>query len=182
MSDLTPLIPRQPAPELVVDLVGGGRFDLAAERPEAFTLVVFYRGLHCPLCAKQVQELEQKRGEFERRGVGVVAISSDTRERAERSKEKWGVERLRLGYGLDLAAARRWGLYVSTGRGEEPSLFTEPGMVLIRPDGTIYAVSVQSMPFARPPLSELISALDFIAGKDYPARGEVTDVSSAKAA
>lgn len=40
------LLPRTNVPALVVDTVGGRRFDLANRRPRAFTLVVFYRGHH----------------------------------------------------------------------------------------------------------------------------------------
>jgi hypothetical protein len=55
---------------------------------------------------------------------------------------------------------------------EEPALFSEPGLFLVRPDGTLYYAAVQTMPFARPHFDELIGALDFAIAKDYPARGE----------
>jgi len=42
----------------------------------------------------------------------------------------------------------------------------------VRPDGTLYAASVQTMPFARPSFKELAGALDFVIKEDYPARGE----------
>jgi hypothetical protein len=85
---------------------------------------------------------------------------------------------LRIGHGLPLAVAREWGLYVSTSRGvtstgmEEPALFAEPGIFLLRPDATLYYGAVQTMPFARPHFDELLGALDFAVAKDYPARGE----------
>ena len=74
--------------------------------------------------------------------------------------------------------AREWGIYVSSGRGttsagvEEPPLFNEPGLFLVRPDGTLYASVVASMPFVRPNLGELLKSLDYIIENDYPARGE----------
>jgi hypothetical protein len=43
---------------------------------------------------------------------------------------------------------------------------------LIRPDRTVYYLSVQSMPFVRPAFGEMVQALDFIIKNDYPARGE----------
>jgi hypothetical protein len=79
---------------------------------------------------------------------------------------------------LTLTVARQWGLYISSSRGkssikvEEPSLFSEPGVFPIRPDATLYYGAVQTMPFARPPFSELLQAIDFVIAKDYPARGE----------
>ena len=60
MTDLVPLFPRQPVPPLNVNLAGGGLFDLRSERPKHFTLLVFYRGLHCPICKSQLKELEVK--------------------------------------------------------------------------------------------------------------------------
>ena len=69
-------------------------------------------------------------------------------------------------------------LYISTGRGmtsagvEEPPLFTEPCVFLVRPDRTLHWASVQWMPFARPHFREIVAALDFVIAKDYPAPGE----------
>ncbi|KQU49923.1 alkyl hydroperoxide reductase [Bosea sp. Leaf344] len=179
MTDLTPLFPRQPVPPLVVPLAGGGSFDLAAESPEQFTLVVFYRGLHCPLCKAQLRDLEAKLPEFERRGVGVVAVSTDVQERAEQTKSDWTLQNLRIGFGLGLLQARAWGLYVSSSNGktsaglEEPPRFAEPALYLVRPDVTLYFCSVQTMPFARPQFSDVLSAIDFVVASGYPARGEV---------
>jgi len=44
------LTPDTQAPALKLPLVGGGTFDLAAEKPDNFTMVIFYRGYHCPVC------------------------------------------------------------------------------------------------------------------------------------
>jgi peroxiredoxin len=183
MADITPLIPRQPVPALAVPLAGGGRFDIDKEKPDRFTLVVFYRGLHCPICRTQLGDLEAKLPEFTKRGLSVVALSSDIAERAERAKLEWKLPNLRLGYGLDLNAARTWGLYISTSRGmtsagvEEPALFSEPGLFLVRPDRTLYFASVQTMPFARPHFADILAAIDYVLKNNYPARGEVTDLA-----
>ena len=115
MSDIGSLIPRQSVPEIAVDLVGGGRFELSKAKPERFTLINFYRGLHCPQCKRQLQDMNRKMEEFAQRGVDAIAISSDSKERAEQSKELWEIPNVPIGYGLPLADARKWGLYVSTG-------------------------------------------------------------------
>src|SRR6516165_9454319 len=183
MTDFVHLFPRRTVPPLRVDLAGGGTFDLAREKPAHFTLVVFYRGLHCPICKTQLRELESKLEEFDKRGVAVVAVSSDTKERATQTRDGWGLTRLRIGYGLDLTAARHWGLFISSGRGmtstgvEEPARFSEPALYLIRPDGTLYFGSVQTMPFARPHFADILAAIDYVLKNNYPARGEVTDLA-----
>lgn len=180
-------VPRRPVPPLSVPFVGSGRFEVEQERPENFTLVVFYRGLHCPICKRQLTDLESKLADFEELGVSVVAISTDTKDRAEATKSEWRLTKLRIGYGLDLHTARDWGLYVSAGKGQtstgvdEPAFFAEPGLFLVKPDGTLYFGSVQTMPFARPQLSDVINAIDFVLKKNYPARGEIVDLPQAAA-
>ena len=179
MSENTKLIPRQAAPDLVLDLVGGGSFSLKDARPENFSLLIFYRGWHCPICRIQLLEAQSRLYDFRRRGVQVVAISTDDRQRAEQSTKRWGLDRLDVAFGLSLAQAREWGLYISTSRGqtstgvEEPAKFNEPGLFLIKPDQTIYYASVQTAPFARSSLSDIIKMIDYVLENDYPARGEV---------
>jgi peroxiredoxin len=173
------LKPRKPVPDLSLDTVAGGRVTLADLRPEQFIMAVFYRGYHCPVCRKYLTELDGLMDEFDKRGVHVVAVSSDTRHRAEQTKTEWNLQRVELAYGLPLNQARDWGLYISSSRGktsvgiDEPAMFSEPGLFLIRPDGTLYWGNVSTMPFARPHFSEIVSAIDFAVKNDYPARGEV---------
>jgi hypothetical protein len=123
-------------------------------------------------------ELGRLQPEFDKRGVKVIALSSDGRDRAQAMADKLKAPDLRMGYDLGLAHAREWGLYISTSRGvtsigiEEPALFSEPGVFLARPDGTLFYGAVQTMPFARPHFDELLAAIDFALAKSYPARGE----------
>ncbi len=174
------LMPRDPVPALIVALTTGERYVLGANPGEHFDLVVFYRGLHCPICAKYLMELERLAPEFAARGVQVLAVSSDDAERGRQMADKVNAKNLKFGYGLSLKSARQWGLYISAGRGktsigiEEPALFSEPGVFIVRPDGTLYYGAVQTMPFARPQFQDLLGAIDFAIAKNYPARGEYT--------
>jgi hypothetical protein len=96
--------------------------------------------------------------------------------------DKLNAPNFRMGYDLNLANARESRLYASTFRGvtsigvEETALFSEPGVFIVRPDGTLCYGAVQTMPFARPHFDELLAALDFALAKDYPARGEYAGV------
>src|SRR5258708_580977 len=136
------LKPRQPVPALEFDTLGGGHWSLAAQKPQNFTMIVFYRGLHCPVCRKYTSELNGMIGEFDKRGVSTVITSTDPKDRAEEAKTKWGLPNLTVGYGVSIDKAREWGLYIST------------------------------MPFARPHFGEIAQAIDFALSKNYPARGE----------
>jgi peroxiredoxin len=175
---LSTLIPRQAVPLLKVPTLDHGNFTLSEDAATNFTLVVFYRGLHCPICLKYLLELGRLQPDFDKRGVKVLAISSDGRERAQAMADKLKAPDLRMGYDLSLTSAREWGLFISTSRGttsigiEEPALFSEPGVFIVRSDGTLYYGAVQTMPFARPHFEELLAALDFALEKNYPARGE----------
>lgn len=172
------LLPRQAVPDLAVATVGGGQWTFAERPAERFWMLVFYRGLHCPVCRKYLGELERLLPDFALRGVRVLALSCDTAERAGDAKRGWGLAGMDVGHGLSIAEARRWGLFVSTTRGKtslgivEPAEFSEPGLFLVRADRTLYWSAVQTMPFARPHFADILGAIDFVIDKDYPARGE----------
>lgn len=163
--------PGSAAPGLTVK-TKDGPWTLSDQSPDAYTLVVFYRGYHCSLCHKQLEALNDKIGAFADRGVTPVAVSMDDEERFNKTRKDWNVSDLVMGYDLDEDTARNWGLYLSSAISDsEPARFSEPGMFLVDPNNKIYAASIQSMPFARPRLEDLLSALDFINEKAYPPRG-----------
>jgi len=165
--------PRQEVPELVVNTVNGMEWNLRETKPENFNLVIFYRGLHCPVCKSYLEELNGLISDYSERGVNVIAVSSNSKELAEKTVENWDIENVNIGYDMPIEEARKWDLYISEGiNDKEPNEFIEPALFLIRPDQTLYASSIQSMPFARPKLKELLKSIDFVLDKDYPARGE----------
>ena len=174
------LIPRQSVPALKVATLDGRGFDISQVDSERGTVVCFYRGLHCPICATYLKDFEKHVNDFADRGFDSIAISSDDAERAAQMADKVGVDQLRIGYGLELSVARQWGLYISTSRGKtsigivEPALFSEPGLFLVSADQTLFYGSVQTMPFVRPHFAEMVGAMDFVIKNDYPARGEYT--------
>lgn len=171
--------PRRSVPDLRVPLLNGSCWDIAEQTPRCFSMIVFYRGFHCPACTTYMRELERLIQEFDKRGIAVVAVSSDTRERAEMARDKWGLPSIPIGHDLAIATARRWGLYISAARGksssgvDEPVVFSEPGRFVVRPDQTLYWASYATMPFARPHFNEMLQAFDFVEKSDYPARGEL---------
>lgn len=174
------LMPRQKTPDLTLPTLDHGSFDLSSDGGERGTVICFYRGLHCPICAKYLTEFEKQVDAFAERGVKTIAVSTDGEERTRAMADKISSTKLRFGHDLTLSKAREWGLYISTSRGktsigiEEPALFAEPGLFMVTPQQTLYYGSTQTMPFVRPHFSELVAALDFAIANDYPARGEYT--------
>lgn len=169
------ILPRTKTPELSLETVERGRFTLSGRKPRQFTLLVFYRGLHCGKCRAQLQELEEYVDRLEQRGVELVAISMDGRERAERSVREWELDKVTVAYGLPAEEALAWGLFLSRSiKDKEPALFSEPGIFIVTPERTLQASSVQTMPRARPTASLLFEALDEMVDDSDPARGEAT--------
>ena len=73
------LIPRQAVPGLTLPTLAHGMFDLSAEQPDTFSLLVAYRGLHCPV----VRSKDHRGWKQKARGCGIVALLSDKRSRAQ---------------------------------------------------------------------------------------------------
>ncbi len=170
------LTPDHKVPALDLPLTIGARYDLSKQHPDNFTMLVFYRGKHCPICKGYLKELAGKLDEFTKRGINVAAVSMDSKDRAMVVDQEWDTGDVPLAYDLSEERAREWGLYISQGRPdtEEPDIFSEPGLFLVRPDGSLYFVSVQNAPFTRPPLDQLLQGIDYVLENGYPTRGTLT--------
>ncbi|PSO47813.1 MAG: alkyl hydroperoxide reductase [Cyanobacteria bacterium SW_9_44_58] len=166
------LIPEQTAPQLSVATVKGETWTLTEQNPPNYTMIVFYRGLHCPICKSYLADLEDKLGQFKNLGVEAIAISGDNLEKAQQAKMEWGLDNLKVGYGQTLDSMREWGLYISKAAFDyEPEIFAEPGLFLVKPYNTLYYAALNNAPFARPRFDDLLGGLEFILSKNYPTRG-----------
>lgn len=166
------LTPDTQAPDLKLPLVGGGTFDLATETPENFTLVLFYRGYHCPVCKTYLGGLVDTLKDYEAAGFSVVVASMNSEELAEKAVNDWNLGDLRVGHSLSVDQAKDWGLWISKAfKDVEADIFTEPGLFWIRPDGKLYLADISNMPWARPDLKMLLSKVGYALANNYPARG-----------
>lgn len=170
------LLPTQTAPDLALALVGGGTTDdlkLGTGAGGRFSLFVFYRGLHCPICRKQLAEIDKRIDDLKTAGIGrAVAVSMETEERSGRIVDQWHLANLPVAYGLSEEAARAWGLNLSHAiKDGEPDLFNEPGIFILDEDGTLFWSSTATMPFGRPSLDDVIAGVRYAQDHDYPARG-----------
>lgn len=166
------LVMGRPAPDLAVNTLDHGLWKLADQTPENYTMVVFYRGLHCPVCQQYITELDQKLDAFQQLGVTAIAISGDSPEAASQFQANANLQTLAIGYGLTPDDMRRWGLYVSKGHFDpEPALFSEPALFLIKPDGRLYFVNLGAHPFSRVSFDFLLQGLEYIIPRNYPFRG-----------
>ena len=166
------LIPDAQVPALKLPLVGGGTFDLSQESPENFTMVLFYRGLHCPVCKNYIGGLAAMLDDFEAAGFSVVVASMNDKALAEQAAADWELGRTRVAYDVTVEDAKNWGLWISKAfKDVEADIFTEPGLFWVRPDGRLYLADISNMPWARPDLKMLLSKVAYALEHSYPARG-----------
>ena len=179
MTTIKRATPKSQAPALSVQTLDGATWDLSQQNPEFFTMIVFYRGLHCPLCKKYLEKLNGLQADLATKGVNVIAISMDEAARARKSRMDWAIDQLNIGYGMSKETAAEWGLFLSKAiSGGEPDLFSEPGLFLIQPNNTVYYANVSSNPWGRPFLPSFVQLMDFLKESGYPARGEVLSIEA----
>lgn len=166
------LMPDTQAPALSLPLVGGGTWSLADQTPKNFTMIIVYRGLHCPVCKSYLGKLNALQDMATEAGVNVVVASMDPEDRAVQAKTDWGLDNIDVAYGMTKDDVKNWGLYFSTAfKDAENDQFAEPGLFWVRPDGRLYLIDIANMPWARPDVAFLLSKVQFAMDNGYPARG-----------
>ena len=137
-------------------------------------MVVVYRGQHCPMCTRFLNNLAGFRQRLLDIGIDFAAVSGDSKEQLESHRERLEVN-FPLYYGLTLAQMQSLGLYISIPRSEKETdhHFPEPGLFVINAEGRIQVVDISNNPFARPDLEVFVSGLEWIRRPEnnYPVRG-----------
>lgn len=163
----------QPIPEISFDLADGGSM-IIGQAADHWTMLVIYRGKHCPRCKKYLKILEAMQADYLKAGIKVVALSADTRERASADVSEFGWT-FPVGYGLTETDMRRLGVYITEplSPDEAPARFSEPAIFCLKPDAEIQIVTLSNGPAARPDLNELLDGLTFNITNNRPTRGTV---------
>ena len=166
------IIPGKKAPSLNIETISGNTWSLDKHLNKSKCMVVFYRGLHCPVCSVFLKQIESQLLEYKKSNTEVIAVSMDNKEKALKVKSDWSIKNLNIAYGLSEENARKWGLYISKSIKEaESDLFCEPGLFIIKEDGTVYLANTSNMPWARPDLTDFPAKLIFAEENNYPVRG-----------
>lgn len=153
--------------------LGGGEVVIGGVR-DNWSLVVVYRGKHCPRCKKYLGILDGMRKKWEQAGFDVAVASADPVEKAQADADQfgWGFD---IGYDLSETQMARLGLYVSDPltSAETDRRFAEPGVFVLRPDGSLLLIAISNGPSARPDLEELLDGMIFTKENNRPPRGTV---------
>lgn len=166
------IIPGKKAPSLNIETISGNTWSLDKRLNKSKCMIVFYRGLHCPVCSVFLKQIDSQLLEYKKSNTEVIAVSMDNKEKALKVKSDWSIKNLNIAYGLSEENARNWGLYISKSIKEaESDLFCEPGLFIIKEDGTVYLANTSNMPWARPDLTDFPAKLIFAEENNYPVRG-----------
>jgi len=151
--------------------IGGGAINIGGVQ-ENWTLLVVYRGKHCPRCKKYLNILNNMREQWADAGFDIAVISSDPIDKAQADKNEFGWS-FDLGYDLNEDQMTTLGLYISDplSASETDRRFAEPGVFVIRPDGSQLLIAISNGPSARPDLVELLDGMIFTKNNDRPPRG-----------
>jgi len=160
---------------LPVTNLDGDTIDISKPTGDAdWQMVVVYRGRHCPLCTKFLNNLAGFRQRLLDIGVDIAAVSADSKAQLREHRSRLDVN-FPLFYGLTLEQMRNLGLYISIPRSEKETdhNFAEPGLFVINSDGQVQVIDLSNNPFARPDLEVLVSGLEWIRKPEnnYPVRG-----------
>ncbi len=172
MSDSKPRI-NQPIGQLSFPTTAGAGTLTVGQPKDRWTLLVVYRGKHCPRCKRYLNKLNDALADWTA-VMDVVVVSADTQEQATADLQEFGWD-FDLCHGLTEPQMRSLGLYVSEplSDAETTHLFAEPGTFAIRPDGTLMLTDISNGPAARPDLEELLDGMKFNIDNNRPARGTV---------
>ena len=162
-------------PAFSVQSLGGQELSLGkASEGFDWQMIVVYRGAHCPLCTKYLQQLNEKLDELHGLGIEVLAVSSDPLAKAEKQMEQVGPN-FPVGYGMTIEQMQSLGLYISNPRSPEETdaPFAEPGLFIVNEEGLLQVVELANSPIIRPELGLLVGGLAFIKNPEnnYPIRG-----------
>lgn len=162
-------------PAITLPTISGEKIMVGAPQGGAdWRMVVVYRGKHCPLCTRYLNELEKLKTEYLQLGVDIVAVSADNINQATAHMEELTIS-YPLAYGLTIEHMQQLGLYISNPHSaqETDHIFAEPGLFVINDQGEVQVVDISNGPFVRPELAILLSGLGFIRNpaNNYPIRG-----------
>jgi peroxiredoxin len=164
-----------PFPKISLQSLDGGTAEIGQPTGDTdWKMVVVYRGRHCPLCTKYLNQLETYKQQLLDNRIDLVAVSADSKSQLESHLEKLHVS-FPLCYGLTIEQMEELGLYISIPRSDKETdhPFAEPGLFVINDKGQVQVVDISNIPFVRPELEALVAGLGRIKDpeNDYPIRG-----------
>lgn len=165
-------------PHLTVTSIDGETLILGNPRDGYTWQAIFvYRGRHCPLCTRYLNDLANYQQSFADAGVDILAVSADSKSQTESQLAQLEIN-YPVGYGLTESQMKELGVYISVPRSEQETdhNFAEPGLFVVNEHGQLHVVDISNNPFVRPELGALSRGLAWIRDPNnhYPIRGAMS--------
>lgn len=162
-------------PHITATALEGSEVTLGKPREGYSWQAVFvYRGRHCPLCTRYLNQLAGYQQAFADAGVDIIAVSADSKAQLEAQLQQVDIN-FPIAYGLSEDSMKQLGVYISVPRSEQETdhNFAEPGLFVVNEQGNLHVVDISNNPFVRPELGALANGLAWIRDPNnhYPIRG-----------
>ena len=170
MEVTSKLHPGQPfVPETFKRLDGA---DLTFGEPGSWQALFIYRGQHCGACKSYLRKLEGELAAFEALGLRIASLSADSEAQTRLTQAACSVS-FPLLYGLDIAAMKRLGLYISepVSAEETDHIYSEPALLVVNPEGALQVVELTNVPFLRPDMGMMLTGFKAMIGKGASVHG-----------
>ncbi len=167
------------APDFALPDYSGRTHRLADTLALGPVVLVFYRGLWCPFCAKTLRAMDAIRPALEREGATLLAVSPQDPRLAMEEASCLGLRLTLLrDRGCEVAARYRvawpvpekmrqlyakFGHALSRENGDEGAVLPMPAAFVIRPDGVVAAAKVDPRPSERMEPADALAAVRAIA-------------------
>lgn len=175
------ILPGTEFPDFTATLADGSIWRLHDNAPKYMLMIDVYRGYHCPRCRDHIKALSAAASSFAEAGMDIISVSMDDRERADLATREWQITGVRIAHDLSEADAARMGVFMSNPIGIRPmeaKPFAEPAVFILQSDLTLYGAIIQTFPFARPKIPDLLEIPRFAAAQNYPPRGDHRPVAA----
>ena len=165
----TKLMPGSALPSIELPLLTGGTYRVG-QKKGAWELFLIYRGKHCPRCKTYLNKLQGLVAAFSELNVSVIVASADTLDKAQADLEEyqWSFP---LAYQLTEANIKSLGLWASSH--SDGSVYAEPGLFVINPEGEIQIIGLGNTASCRPDLEVLLDGIKGIQTRGLPIMGSI---------
>lgn len=79
-------------PDLKLTLTGGEEIQTTKPTAQDWNVILFYRGSWCPFCVAQLKSFQNGLEKLEAEGIGVIAASVDSLEKASETRQQTGAQ------------------------------------------------------------------------------------------
>ena len=145
-------------PEMLLKLAGGGTLNIPEGVKGSWTTLLIYCGHWSPFCRQQLADFEERWGDFERRGVKLLAASVDSLEDAGKTAGDLSLS-FPLAYGLDAKEfSEATGAFWEGGRN-----IIHATKFILNPEGEVASSVYSSKPSNRYKADDCLRLMDFLA-------------------